>query len=149
MVLRRKAFERSIGFSWNECHHQLCHTAVFELEPVHLSDAADWLDHKYEALFGKGVKREGTCCAAKSHHRPVVACNTLQLQAAPKRRRVYPTPHLRAGKEAVAAAGGSQSAVQALIDEETPRSSSDEEGETETVEGAVFSSDEEEADYNF
>ena len=66
---------------------------------------------------------------------------------APKRRRVYPTPHPRAGKEAVAAAKGSQSAVQALIDEETPRSSSDE--EQETVEGAVFSSDEEEADYDF
>ena len=146
-VLRRKAFERSKGFSRNECHRQLRRTAVSEPELIRLSDAADRLDRGYEALSGQGVKREATCCAAQSARRPVVACNTLQLQAAPKRRRIYPTPHPRAGKEAVAAAGGSQSAMQALIDEETPRSLSEE--EQETVEGAVFSSDEEEPDYNF
>ena len=138
IVIRRRQFERSPDFVRYETLRRLRNAEPDQV--LAAVDVADRLTEGVNHLIGKPVKREAPTCGAQALRRPLAACNTLLHSAAPdaKRRRYTPTPHPRAGAEAVRAAGG---AVQALIDAPTPRGSSSDESDVEGE--AVFSSDEE------
>ena len=135
-VLRRQAFQRSAGFARYESLRRLRVVAADGAEVLAAADAADRLADIHDALAHVKVKREEQCCAQQALRRPLAACNTLVHADRPEKKRRRLTPHPRAGKAAVAAAGG---AVQALLDEPTPRC--DEEEEITAHGEPVYSSD--------
>ena len=137
LLVSRQLFERSPGFSRSGFQRSL--RASLE-SPAAISAAADRatrLTQCCEALLNAPLKQEETCsacayrAAAGEDNRSTAACFTAR---AVKRPRLAPTPHPRAGPDAVVAAGGVDPAVQQLLDEQTD----------EEVTGAVFSSTEEE-----
>ena len=138
LLVSRQLFERSPGFSRSGFQRSL--RASLE-SPAAISAAADRatrLTQCCEALLNAPLKQEETCsacayrAAAGEDNRSTAACFTAR---AVKRPRLAPTPHPRAGQDAVVAAGGTCPAVQQLLDEQTD----------EEVTGAVFSSEEEES----
>ena len=138
LLVSRQLFERSAGFSRSGFQRSL--RASLE-SPAAISAAADRatrLTQCCEALLNAPLKQEETCsacayrAAAGEDNRSTAACFTAR---AVKRPRLAPTPHPRAGPDAVVAAGGIDPAVQQLLDEQT---------DEEVTGGAVFSSTEEE-----
>ena len=138
-VIARQRFQRSAEFSRFTSLRSLRDAAANDETVIAAADAADRLVDAAATLTGKKVKRELTCELEFHQRRPLVACNTVahRTPLSDKRRRLSPTPHPRAGKEAVEASGG---AVQALLDEPCEG----EEGEEVAVGTAVFSSTDEE-----
>ena len=136
-TVRRQQFQATPAFRRCEALRLLRGTPPAAI--LELNGSVDRLIDGAAALVGgKSQKREALSptCRAQAHHRPQVACNTL-LRV--KRRKLVPTPHPRAGPEAVRAAGGG--AVQALIDGPTGDTDSSEDEDTEGE--AVYSSEEE------
>ena len=135
-AVRRQEYQQSSAFQRYEALRLLKGLPAAVI--LELNDATDRLTDGCDALFGKGIKREAESpptCRAQAVRRPLAACNTI-LRV--KRVKYTPTPHPRAGPEAVRAAGGDP--IQALLDEPTDDpDSSEEEAEGE----AIYSSEEE------